>query len=254
MAGAAAIIGACALFLGTWQKRQRLGEPGIRVVNQPVEGIEASPSGTNIFVAGTSSIYLPENVPGYESRALPITKLVVDWLPKDTTYGQRIYKATNGFEIQMMGVLMGTDRTSIHLPDYCLRGGGWLPEPKEKTTISVDRPVPYELPVMRIKVKNTYRDANGQDHKLSGVFVYWLVADGQLTASHRQLMWWMGRDLLRTGVLQRWAYITHFSICRPGDEEATYARMSEFIRASVPQYQLTPVAAEKVASASRGSN
>jgi hypothetical protein len=65
------------------------------------------------------------------------------------------------------------------------------------------------------------------------------VADQELTADHLQRMWWMARDLIRTGILQRWAYVSCFSVCVPGQEEATYQRMKEFIVAAVPEFQLT---------------
>ena len=47
-------------------------------------------------------------------------------------------------------------------------------------------------------------------------------------------------ELVETGELQRWAYITCFSVCEPGQEDATYARMEKFIQSSVPQFQLVP--------------
>jgi hypothetical protein len=80
------------------------------------------------------------------------------------------------------------------------------------------------------------------------VFVYWFVAENQLTANHRQMLWWMGRDLLRTGVLQRWGYVTYFAVCAPGQEEATFLRMSQLISAAVPEFQLTPAPAKAMAS------
>jgi hypothetical protein len=83
-----------------------------------------------------------------------------------------------------------------------------------------------------------------QQAPLRGVFVYWFVADGELTAQHWQRMWWMLRDITRSGVLQRWAYISCFSVCAPGEEEATFERMKRFIAASVPQFQLTPRAGD----------
>jgi hypothetical protein len=46
--------------------------------------------------------------------------------------------------------------------------------------------------------------------------------------------------LLRTGVLQRWAYVSYFSACEPGQEDATFARMEKLIAASVPEFQLPP--------------
>src|SRR5687768_12565075 len=91
------IIAAAALFLFTWEKRQHLGKPGVRVIDVPMQGIDVSATGTNEFVAGAQSIYLPENVLHYTSDATPVAKLVWDWLPKDTTYGQRLYRDTNGF-------------------------------------------------------------------------------------------------------------------------------------------------------------
>jgi hypothetical protein len=79
---------------------------------------------------------------------------------------------------------------------------------------------------------------------LRGVFLYWFVADNELTAYHWERMWWMARDLVRTGVLQRWAYVTVFSPCFPGEEEATFERMKRFVSSSVPEFQLAAGPAE----------
>jgi hypothetical protein len=73
-----------------------------------------------------------------------------------------------------------------------------------------------------------------------GLYVYWFVADGQCTARHGQRMWWMARDLVRAGVLQRWAYVACLAMCRPGEEGPTFERMRKFIAAAVPQFQMTP--------------
>ena len=67
------------------------------------------------------------------------------------------------------------------------------------------------------------------------------MADQEQTMDNAQRMWWLARDLLRTGVLQRWAYISYFTVCAPGQEEATFARVEKLIAASVPEYQLPPV-------------
>jgi hypothetical protein len=53
-------------------------------------------------------------------------------------------------------------------------------------------------------------------------------------------MWWMAKDMMLTGVLQRWAYVTYFAVCAPGEEDATFERMKKMIAASVPEFQLTP--------------
>jgi hypothetical protein len=54
------------------------------------------------------------------------------------------------------------------------------------------------------------------------------------------MLWWMPRDLLLHGLLERWAYVSYFSACRPGQEEATYARMKKLIAETVPEFQLVP--------------
>ena len=100
----------------------------------------------------------------------------------------------------------------------------------------------YDLPAMKLIVRTDSVD--GQPVKVSGVYVYWYVCDDALSASVSgfQRMWWTAEKLLRTGVLQRWAYVSCWAICPPGQEEATFERMKKFIAASVPEFQLVPKA------------
>jgi hypothetical protein len=132
---------------------------------------------------------------------------------------------------------MGTDRTSIHQPQYCLTGQGWTIDRTDRLTIPIDRPVKYDLEVLRLTASYPERRPDGTVRIWRGVYVYWFVADGQLTADHTQRMWWMARDLLLRGVLQRWAYVSYFTICAPGQEGAAYAAIEKMIQASVPEFQ-----------------
>jgi hypothetical protein len=82
---------------------------------------------------------------------------------------------------------------------------------------------------------------DGQAITARGVYVLWFVADDdEYTARHWQRMWWMARDLMRTGVLQRWASIGYLAQCAPGQEDATFERLKKFIVASAPEFQLVP--------------
>ena len=56
----------------------------------------------------------------------------------------------------------------------------------------------------------------------------------------------MARDLARTGVLQRWAYVSYMAFCSPGEEDATFERMKKMIAASVPEFQLMPKPTETI--------
>jgi hypothetical protein len=214
------------------QSHQKLGVPGVKVVQQPVY----DPDGQ---VVADNSVALPERVLNFESEPIPMERKVLDWLPKDTTYGQRSYKAADGFRTQMTAVLMGADRTSIHDPRYCLPGNGWKIEQIEVDSIPVDKPHAYQLPVQKLTVSRSDVAPDGSPILVRGIYVYWFVAENRVTAQHGQRMIEMGLDMLRTGVLQRWAYISCFSACAPGREEATYGRVKDLITATVPAFQLT---------------
>jgi hypothetical protein len=105
--------------------------------------------------------------------------------------------------------------------------------------VRIPRPHPYDLPVVKLVVGREMT-VQGQTMPLRGVFVYWFVCEDGLSGEPTgwERMWWMARELVRRGVLQRWAYVTCFAVCLPGREEATYERMKEFLAQAVPEFQL----------------
>jgi len=226
------LIGATSGLLVRFRAVQKLGQPGLKLVAQSVYDEQGQ-------VISTNCVFLPERVADCESAPVPVKQLEYNWLPRDTTYGRRHYKAADGFQALLSVVLMGTDRTSIHKPEYCVTGQGWVVRQKEEAKVLVERPHPYELPVMKLTLAGHSGGADGRAVPWSGVYVYWFVDDRHLTADHKQRMWWLARDLVRTGTLQRWAYVTCFTVCRPGQEEATFDRLKTFIAAAVPEFQLT---------------
>jgi hypothetical protein len=216
------IVGAAGVLVRL-KAGQRLGDPGLRV-RPAAEG------------AGLQ-IDLPAHVLQCESTVIPASEEERATLPKDTTISKRYYKLPDGFEALLTVVMMGTDRTSIHKPQFCLTGQGWKIERTEQTSIRVERPHPYDLPVMKLTSTKLVPVGDGRQVPRRGIYVYWFVADGQVTAQHWQRMWWMARDLVQKGVLQRWAYVSYFAHCAPGEEEATYRRLAQLIAATVPEFQ-----------------
>jgi hypothetical protein len=182
---------------------------------------------------------LPAQVFDCTSSLSPVTKLELEWLPPDTTYGRRRYTFSDKTWIESSVVLMGQDRTSIHKPEYCLPGQGFTINLREQVAIPIRQPHAYDLPVMKLTTSKTAHDRNGREVPLRGVYIYWFVADGKLATRHLDRMWMMTKGLLSEGELQRWAYVTYFAICQPGDEEATFDKMARFIAESVPQFQTT---------------
>jgi len=225
-----ALMAATIAFLQRWREMQHLGEPGVRIASGQLLD-------TNGAVVATNLVFLPDHVLGMVSTQLTLSRQELDLLPADTTYGRRRYTASNGFMADISVVLMGADRTSIHQPQYCLTGQGWTIERSDRLKIPIDRPAKYDLDVLRLLASFHQRLPDGTSRTWRGVYVYWFVADGQMTADHNQRMWWMARDLLAKGVLQRWAYISFFTICAPGQEAAAYAVIEKMIQASVPEIQ-----------------
>ena len=224
-----ALIGAMVGVLGRAKSHQKLGEPGIK--NRP------QPGGKNL------ELLLPETVPGFTSELGTNAEAALQVLPADSSYRVRFYKAEDGFFSQLSVVLMGSDRSSIHKPQICMTGQGWALDNNRSTvdTIRLDRPVPYDLPVNKLIFSQQFKTKEGQVQNVSALYVYWFVDGDNYTANSLQwMMWWVPRDLLLNGVLERWAYISFYAPCNPGQEDATYERLKKLIAATVPEFQLVP--------------
>jgi Protein of unknown function (DUF3485) len=226
------LIGSTAVFLGRMQTERKLGRPGLKMVSQPIYD-------ENGKVVGTNTVDLPAQVLNYQSRPGQVSLKELGWLPRDTTYARRFYRADDRFDIMLSVVLMGTDRGSIHKPEICLVGQGWKIDPNmELLTIPISGRPSYDLPVKRLIATKTLQTPEGRKETVRSVYVYWFVAEREITARHGQRMWWTAKELMRTGTLQRWAYVSCLAHCLPGQEEATYNRLKDFIAAAVPEFQL----------------
>ncbi len=219
MAGTAGVLARLKAF-------QKIGKPGI--IATPI------PGGLKM------KLDLPERVLDCTSTNIPESGIELGYFPRDTSYARRIYQSPDGFAISSTIILMGADRTSIHKPDYCLPGQGWEIRSKKTVSLAIGGAAPYELPVSEWVVSNSILTPDGGKKTVSGIYVFWFVADGEETPSHNQFMSWLALDLLRKAVWQRWAYVSFFSACEPGQEDAAFARMKKVIAASVPGFQLPP--------------
>jgi hypothetical protein len=211
-----------------WLKgRQQLGPPGI--IAAPIPG------------SVVMKIDLPERVLDFTSTNVPEPEIVSNYLPKDTSFVERSYTLSDGAPpIYATIVLMGQDRTSIHRAEYCLIGQGLTPEEKKVAYIAIEGKEPYQLPAAKWKVSGVYQEPDGRKVRISGVYVFWFVTDQEQTSDYVRFQYSLVRNLLLTGQLQRWAYVSYFTICAPGQEDAAFQRMEKLIAASVPAYQLPP--------------
>jgi hypothetical protein len=208
------------------KKNQKLGQPGI--IFTPI------PDSVQV------KIDLPARVLDCTSSNMPESRIVLSYLPKDTSFAERLYTAADGFRVEGIIILMGADRTSIHNAEYCMTGAGYTDHQESLTTIPIGGPQPYDLSVSRWNVSGDFAQPDGPKVKRHGVYVFWFVADGEETPNRNHIMKRIALKLLTTGVLQRWAYVLYFSPCEAGQEDATFERMKKLIAASVPEFELPP--------------
>ena len=223
---ALALIAGTAGVLNRLKSSQRLGEPGIK--SEPIPG------------SLNRKIDLPERVLDFTSTNVPEPELVLGYLPKDTSYTERHYQSPDGLDVISTIVLMGADRTSIHKPDYCLPGQGWHIDSMSVVKLAIGGERPYELPVAKWLINASLQTPDGRKQNVSGIYVFWFVADNEETPGFYKYLGRLTFDFFRTGVLQRWAYVSYFATCEPGQEETVFARMEKLIAASVPAFQPPP--------------
>ncbi len=208
------------------QAKQKLGKPGIVVTKaQTDSGFE---------------VVLPERVLDYTSEKLQPFPEELGMLPKDTSYGRRSYRAADGFQVLVSVVLMGTDRTSIHRPEFCLTGQGWKID-KDATVVDTVKLAPSEkvLAYNKMLLDKELQNQDGSKSMAKGLYCFWFSAEGKETPAQWERMWWMAEDLLLDATLQRWAYVACFTICQPGQEKAAAERLKAFIGAATPMFQIT---------------
>jgi len=211
----------------TWLKgHQKLGQPGIKTA--PIPG------------SSLLKLELPDRVLDFTSTNVPESDVELGYFPRDTSYDRRMYHSPDGFPISGTVILMGADRTSIHRPEYCMVGQGWTILSRTVVDLPIAGPRPYRLPVMKWLVSTIVKGPDGGQREIHGLYVFWFVADGEQTTGNVQLQLYLMRDLLFRGVLQRWAYVSYFAQCEPGQEDAAFGRMKKLIAASAPEFLLPP--------------
>jgi hypothetical protein len=227
-----ATIAATAVLLVHLKAHQRLGEPGVKT--RPIADSKRL------------EVLLPETLPGYTSKILTNAEATLQkFLTDDASFRVRAYRADDGFTAELSAVLMGSDRTSIHNPEVCMPGQGWDIDHAltRVEQIHMDQPIAYDLPVNKLISTKVVQNTEGKSVTLRGLYVYWYVDATHYTdKAWKWKAWWIPHDLMLNGVLERWSYISCFSDCLPGQEEATFERMKKLIALSVPEFQLVPKA------------
>jgi hypothetical protein len=229
VAAALGMMAATGGYLAKVHHFSSLGAPGVKLGPVPLYDELGR-------LVATQSVLLPAKVLGLKGSNMPVTEAELGTLPKDTTFGRMLYQ-TNDFAVAASVVLMGSDRTSIHQPQYCLDAAGWRIEKTDPVVLHMDRPYPYDLHALKLTASRMAKNSRQEAIPVRGIYVYWFVAADRLTPEQGERMWSIARSMVEKGVLERWAYISYFATCHPDREAATFAHLEQFIRASAPEFQ-----------------
>ena len=213
--------------------KPRLGNPGLALE----KGMLTNELGA---VVRTERVRFPSKLTGYFTADGPITKLENEVLPKDTSFGRKLYfDVESKSKLQLSAVLMKTDRTSIHRPQICINAQGWKIMKSDVVTIPVAKPAPYNLSATCLTLSKDYQDETGRARQASAVYVYWFVAEHRMAATHPEAIWYISRDLLVDGTLHPWGFVSCFESGDVGEEGLILQRIKRLIAASAPEFQLS---------------
>jgi hypothetical protein len=227
-------LGALAINFG----KPRMGKPGLAMEKAAVTNEHGK-------VIRTERVRIPSRVAEFHSMDAPITDLECTNLPPDTVYGRKIYWDDSGFIAQVSAIMMQTDRTSIHRPQTCITGQGWKILKTEVIDIPIALPTAY---ILKATCLTSTKTSAADNRTYSSLYIYWFVSERRTVPGHPEALWAISEDLLTTGTLYPWAYVSCHIRCLPGQEGLYLSRMKRLISRAVPEFQLTPRPSKQTAS------
>ena len=141
---------------------------------------------------------------------------------------------------------MGRDHTSIHQPQYCLYAQDWTVTNTERIELRMERPLPYDIPAIKLSATHALADGRPAPRHLCLLVCF----RGQDHGGRRLAAVVHGKTVLQKGVTERWAYISYFTTCLPGQESDRFRELQKFIKETVPEFQT--VTGEPIGSAASG--
>jgi exosortase/archaeosortase family protein len=175
---------------------------------------------------------------GFPAAVTPVERTL---LPKDTEFARDNYTDFRGHNIFFSIVLSGVQQFTIHRPEVCLVGQGWVIDSHQDVPVMLDSG--RALVVRNLLLHRQVIDARGQSHLLQAYHMYWYVTDGIATPSYLRRDWMTVWDRVFQNRDHRWAYIAVMSaITKPQrsdgfDGDQTVGMLGEFIRRVLPSVQ-----------------
>jgi len=196
---------------------------------------------------------LPTLVGEYWGTDEPVSPSELALLPADTEFAKKIYQDLSGNSLTAQIVLSGGEKRSIHRPEVCLPGQGWSVQTGEVIPITLANG--RVLDVMKLSLVRDIEIAPGERRQLKSYFLYWFVGKDTTTPYHWVRLAKTNWDMVRHKLQHRWAYVIVTAPVLEGfkagarSDEQTLDMLKDFIRQSVPKFQLSEMPYDERAAA-----
>lgn len=184
---------------------------------------------------------LPLRHAGFESVDMPMSSIERQILHEDVTIGRRFY-TTPERAILASVVMSGVIKRSLHEPQVCLPGQGWIIDSKD--FIELDAGLPRPVQATLLSMHRDTQTAEGLIKRTRALNVYWYFgSDGATAASYDEHVARSYLDSVLRNLNHRWALVSFFAPMRdqplgmddPFAELAALEDVRAFIRSLVPE-------------------
>ena len=184
---------------------------------------------------------LPARHAGFESVDMPMSTIERQILHEDVSIGRRFY-TTPERAILASVVMSGVIKRSLHEPQVCLPGQGWIIDGKQ--LIEIDAGLEQPVQATLLSLHRDTRNAEGMVRRTRALNVYWYFgSDGSTAASYNRHVAISYVDSVLRNLNHRWALVSFFAPLReqamgqedPFAELTALEDLKSFIRSLVPE-------------------
>jgi hypothetical protein len=186
---------------------------------------------------------LPQYMGSYFSNPQEISQAEKTLLPADTEVVRRVYQGLRQEEILCSIVLAGGEKRSIHRPEVCLPGQGWI--------INSSQVVPIKLAngntikVTKLVLEREVQISSDKRIKIKSLYLYWFVGKNVSTPYHQTRVLLTSWDRLIHNINHRWAYVIVNSMVTDNikpygfNEKDTMAMLEKFTSDIAPKFMIS---------------
>lgn len=186
---------------------------------------------------------LPRYMSSYFSQEQAISEAEKKILPADTEIVRRVYQGLAQEEIMCSIVLAGGEKRSIHRPEVCLPGQGWVINSSQVLPITLSNG--KTLNVTKLVLEREVQASEKERIKIKSLYLYWFVGKEVSTPSHQRRVFLTSWDRLVHNVNHRWAYVIVNGLVTDNlkanglNEEETLKRLKSFTGEIAPKFMVS---------------